>query len=147
MERIKGIRRSFWFVLAAGVIVWIVLGFTLPRENFPLNDLFDIFSVGVFFMCLVFVATYTLAGIIGPKPRHKWWMNEVGTYFVLSFTSIMFIVGPVALAVLFNDGQIDTWWWAWIWLGGHVLAAVMIGLLAFIWVRNFRSERRAQRAS
>ena len=143
----RSVRRVFWIVLGCGVVLWIILGITLPRENFPLNTLFDVFSVAAFLMSFVFVAIYTIAGLIGPAPRSRWWKNEVGTFLVLSFAAIMFIVGPVALAVLFNGGLINTWWWAWIWLGGHVMATFMIGSLVYLWIRNSMLERRGQKAN
>lgn len=141
----RRITHPFWLTVGLGVLAWIVLGITLPRESVPLNDLFDIASLSAFFSSFAFVAIYTIAGLVGPAPRARWWKNEVGTYLVLSFTAIMFIVGPVALAVLFNGGQINTWWWAWIWLGGHVMAAIMIGALAFLWIRNSLVERREEK--
>lgn len=125
------------------LVLWVVLGFTLPRERMPINDLFDIVSLGAFFTSLGFVVVYTAAGFVGPDPRARWWTNEVGTYLVLSFAAIMFIVGPAAFAVLFNGGLINTWWWAWSWIGGHLMAAIMIGGLTYLWIRNSLARRKA----
>lgn len=143
----RRVRRGFWIALGLGVVLWFVLGFVLDPESVPINDLFDVFSVAAFCCCFAFVVIYTIAGLIGPKPRSRWWKNEVGTYLVLSFAAIMFIVGPVAFAVMFNHGQINTWWWAWAWLGGHVMATFMIGSLAYLWIRNSLAERREQKAA
>lgn len=142
----RRIRHPFWILLCLGVVAWVILGFTLDQDDFPANDVFDFFAVGVFLMCLLFVVIYTIAGLTGPKPRSKWWTNEVGTYLVLSFIAIMFIVGPTAFAIAFNGGMINTWWWAWTWIGGHAMAAIMIGALSILWIRNFLAERKRRKA-
>ncbi len=136
--KIGRLRLSFWIGFGICAAVWVILGFVLKSDTFPLNDIFDVASLAAFFAALGFVAVYTLAGFIGPKPRSRWWKNELGTYLVLAKVSIMLIAGPVAFAVLFNDGLINTWWWAWVWTGGFFMAAVMVGGIVYMWARNIR---------
>jgi hypothetical protein len=137
----RRVPRAFWFAFAAGAIVWLVLGIALNPDSVPINDLFDIATLAVFCAALLFIAIYTSAGFFGPKPRSKWWKNEVGTALVLAVGSLLFVVGPVAFAVLFNGGIINTWWWAWVWLGGHLLAACMLLMLVWLWIQNYRRSR------
>jgi len=141
----KRVRRSFWFVLGGCIVLWIILGIALDPEKVPVDTLFDIVSLGAFFTSFAFVVVYTAAGLIGPKPRSRWWKNEVGTYLVLAFASVMLIVGPPAFAVMFNGGLINTWWWAWCWIGGHAMAAIMIGSLAFLWIQKSLEDRKIKR--
>ncbi len=135
----RRVRHRFWILLTGAFILWLVLGFTLDPNDIPLNDVFDVATLTVFFASLLFVILYTVVGFIGEEPRSRWWRNKVGTALVLTVGSIMFVVGPFAAAVLFNDGQINTWWWAWIWLGGHALAAFTLLMLNWLWIQNFKS--------
>lgn len=128
----KPIRWPFWAILAAGAVAWVILGFTLP-QTINLNDVFNVAALCCFFAALLFIVVYTVAGLAGPA---KWWRNNIGTYLVLAAGSVLAIVGPVAFAVLFHHGMIDTWWWAWSWVGGHFLGATMWALLGWLWVRN-----------
>jgi hypothetical protein len=134
------VRKPFWIALGIGILAWIVLGALIPPEKTPLNDIFDVASVATFMASFLFVAIYTIAGFVGPHPRPHWWKNEVGTYLVLSIGSIMFIVGPAVFAVIFNEGQINTWWWAWAWIGGHLLGAIMIGELSYLWFKSAKRQ-------
>lgn len=144
-DEIRPIQRPFWIVVGISVIAWASLGTLLPREKTPINDLFDIAALSAFFAALAFVIVYTAAGFIGHEPRPRWWKNELGTYLVLVMISRLFVIGPTAFAIMFNEGKIDTWWWAWTWIGGHVLAAVMVFALVWIWIRNTRLHLAASR--
>lgn len=128
----KPIRWPFWASFAAAVAGWLILGFTLPY-NTSMNDVFNGCATAAFGAALLFIVVYTVAGLRGPA---KWWRNNVGTYLVFAAVSVLLIVGPIAFAVLFHHGQLNTWWWAWTWVGGHFLAAVMWFLLALLWLRN-----------
>jgi hypothetical protein len=130
---VKAIRWPFWAVLAVMVAAWVVLGFTLPGQAVNLNDVYDVAALAAFGAALLFIVVYTIAGLTGPA---KWWRNNIGTYLVLAAGSVLFIVGPVAFAVLFHHGLLDTWWWAWAYTGGHFLTAVMWALLGWLWLRN-----------
>lgn len=134
--QIKRIHRPFWFVTGLSAFIWIAMGAVIPRVATPVNTLFEIAALTAFGSALLFILVYTLAGFVGPKPRPKWWHNEVGTYLILFAFSRLLIVGPTAFAIVFNNGLINTWWWAWIWIGGHVLAAVVTFCLVWIWFRN-----------
>lgn len=136
--KIETRRLLFWIGFGICAAVWVILGFVLESDDFPLNAVFDVASVAAFAVALAFVVVYTLAGFVGPKPRVRWWKNELGTYLVLAKVSIMFIAGPTAFAVLFNNGLINTWWWAWTWTGGFFMAAVMVGGIVYMWIRNIR---------
>ena len=129
----KPIRWQFWAALGAAAVVWLVLGLTVPQQDINLNDVFNGVALAAFFSALAFCVVYTVAGLLGPA---KWWRNNIGTYLVLAAASVMAIVGPVAYAVLFHHGVIDTFWLGWAYVGGHFLAAVMWGLLALVWIRN-----------
>ena len=128
----KRIRWPFWAALGAGGVAWLILGFTLPQTtNFS-----DVFNGGALAACgfsLAFIVIYTGRGLFGGA---KWWKTNVGTYMILAAMSVLAVIGPVAAAVLFHNGQVDTWWWAWTWIGGHYLAAVVWALLAILLARN-----------
>lgn len=128
----KRTRWPFWAALGIGVVAWLIAGFTVP-QTIDLNDVFNGCALAAFGMALAFIIIYTVAGLTGPT---KWWHTNVGSYIVLAAVSVLFIVGPTAFAVLFHHGTIDTWWWAWAWIGGHFLAAVTWGLIGSLWLRE-----------
>jgi len=130
---VKRIRWWFWATLGGLVAAWVILGFTLPEASFPGNDVFDAAALATFGAALAFIVIYTDAGLMGPG---KWWRTNVGTYLVLAAVSVLLIVGPTAFAVLFHHGVIDTWWWAWAYIGGHFLAAATWGLLMWLRLRH-----------
>lgn len=128
----KAIRWPFWAGLAAAAAAWLILGFTLPYTT-NLNDVFNVAALSAFSAALAFIVIYTIAGVLGPA---KWWRTNVGTFLVLAAASVCIIVGPTAWAVLFHHGLIDTWWLAWGYVGGHILAAAMWGALGWLWIRS-----------
>lgn len=128
----KLLRWPFWAVMGAGAATWLILGFTLPYST-SLNDIFNVAATAKFFAILAFLVVYTVAGLRGPA---KWWKTNIGTYLMLAAAAGLASTGPVAYAVMFNNGQLNTWWLAWVWIGGHALAATMWASLAFLWVRN-----------
>ena len=128
----KAIRWWFWATLAAGAAAWVILGLTLPPgTNF--SDVYNGGALAAFFFALAFIVIYTARGLLGGA---RWWKTNVGTYMVLAAVSVLAVIGPVAAAVLFHNGQVDTWWWAWTWIGGHYLAAVVWALLGALLLRN-----------
>ena len=129
----KPIRWPFWAGLATLIGAWLIAGAIVPNTDFPANDMFNVAALWAFFAVLAFIAVYTVQGLLGPA---KWWRNNIGTYLVLAAGSVLAIIAPTAFAVLFHHGQIDTHWWAWLWIGGHFLAAVMWTALAGLWIRN-----------
>lgn len=128
----KAIRWPFWAGLGAAVAVWLVLGFTLP-QTINLNDIFNVAALSAFFAALAFIAVYTIAGLTGPA---KWWRSNVGTYLVLAAVSVLLIVAPIAFAVMFHHGLLNTWWWAWTYVCAHFLAAAMWAALGWLWLRG-----------
>lgn len=129
----KPIRWPFWAAMGVLLAAWLVLGFTLPMRDVNLNDVFNVAALCVCGAALLFIIVYSIAGFTGPA---KWWRNNIGTYLILAAVSIILIVGPVAYAVLFRHGVIDTWWLAWTYVGGHFLAAIMWALLGWLWLRG-----------
>lgn len=128
----KPIRWWFWAGLAAGVAAWLVAGFTVPQTT-NMNDVYNVAAVAAFAAAFLFVVIYTIAGLAGPA---KWWRTNIGTYLVLAAVSVMAVVAPVAFAVIFNHGLLDTWWWAWAYVGGHFLAAAVWALLGWLRLSN-----------
>lgn len=128
----KPIRWWFWAALAAGGVVWLILGFTIP-QSVNANDIFNAAAIAKFLASLAFIVVYTVAGILGPA---KWWKTNVGTYIVLAAVASIAGTAPVAYAVLFNHGMLNTWWLAWAWIGGIAMGAAVWTLLAWLWLRN-----------
>lgn len=128
----RAIRWPFWAILGAGFAAWLVLGLTLP-QSVNLNDVFNVAAVATFLAAALFIVVWTVAGLTGPR---KWWTNNVGTYLVLAAASVLCIVGPIAYAVAFHHGVLNTWWLAWCYVGGHFLAAAVWALLGWLWVRQ-----------
>jgi hypothetical protein len=127
------VRWPFWVVMAGGGVTWLLLGFNLPQQPANLNDILDVAMLCALGATLLFILIYTIAGLTGPA---KWWRNDVGTYLVLAITANLGLVVPVAFAVLFNHGHIDTWWWGWVWAGGFFLSATTLLFLSWLWLRN-----------
>ena len=133
----RAVRWPFWAGLAAFAVAWAVAGFALPVSTDG-NLLFAVASVAAFFASFGFVLTYTVAGLRGPA---KWWRNDVGTFLVLAVAAQLAVVGVPAFAVMFHHGMINTRWWAWAWIGGVFMSAVMVAGLSWLYLRSVLSRR------
>jgi hypothetical protein len=128
-------RRVDWrFWTAAGLLAlaYLLLGYVYGKTA-PDNLLYDIAGVGTFCAAVLFIAVYTVLGLRGPA---KWWRNDTGSSLVIAVGGIACITGPIAFAVLFNHGMINTQWWAWAEIGGTYMCGLAVLWLSFLWLRD-----------
>lgn len=125
----KEVRGTIWAVLGAVVAAWVILG-VFYVDDAPANLLFDIATVGTFCSATLVLLVYTALGLTGPV---KWWRNDVGTIVMLAAVALMPVSGPLAWAVIWKHGMLNTPVAVWTELGGWYLAwaaTLAFGLLA-----------------
>ena len=132
----RRVDRRFWVAAAMLAAAYTVAGFAWGKTA-PLNDLYDVAGVGTFCAAVLFITVYTVQGLRGPA---KWWRNDIGTSLVIAKVGIAAITGPIAFAVIWNHGLINTQWWAWAEIGGTYMCGLAVLWLSWLWLRNRKSK-------
>jgi hypothetical protein len=130
------VRWWFWVICAVLIAVYLLAGYEWS-DHAPVNDMFDIGAIGTFCAAAFFVALYSVLGFFGPA---KWWRNDVGTMLVLAVAALLPVTGPLAWAVVFNNGMLVAPLPVWIEIGGMYASCLMILGLSWLWFR-YRHEQ------
>lgn len=120
----------FWVIVVTVIVAYMAAGWKYAAHA-PANLLFDIGTLGTFFAAVLFIAVYTALGLRGPA---KWWQNDVGVNLVLAVAALLPVTGPLAWAVIFHHGLLDTPLDVWIEIGGMFMSCLMILGLSWLWL-------------